>query len=294
MARKALRAGMPTYVLVRNRQSPAAIRLAAIGARLVEGDLNDAKSLHAACRGMEFVFSLQQRPMSRGGYGLRGGGMAASMAAARSMNDLDPDVEFYQARNLIHAACASGVAHVVQVSSAMEQHVAGRSMPSRAKLKIEALVTASDTPSWTILRPGLFMESLITYLEGDRLITGWTADTTIGWVATADVAATAVLATLDTERFRGRIVKLVGDVRTYRETGAVLSTAWGRAIDVTPLSDDEALACGLAPDILRAHRNMADVAPPAGPEEIRSFGVQITSLEQWAASNRPVLDGCSR
>jgi hypothetical protein len=47
----------------------------------------------------------------------------------------------------------------------------------------------------------------------------------------------------------------------------ILSAAWGRTIDGSPLSDEEATALGLPLDILRVHRFLTTLSPPAVPSE---------------------------
>ena len=94
-ARALLRAGTEVRALVRDPASDRARELAAAGATLVEGDLEDRSSLVAALAGARGVFSVQ-------------------------MPDLDDplgDLEVRLAGNLAAAAAQAGVEQIVHTSA---------------------------------------------------------------------------------------------------------------------------------------------------------------------------------
>ncbi|HEY0468038.1 MAG TPA: NmrA family NAD(P)-binding protein, partial [Polyangiaceae bacterium] len=95
-------------VLVRNRDAPNAQALAAAGAQVVVGDLDEPASLRAACAGARAVFSMQSPIMSKTG--------------------VDYSKERQQGKNLVQAARAAGVdtfVHTATSGVGDHRHVEG-------------------------------------------------------------------------------------------------------------------------------------------------------------------------
>ncbi|GHJ32665.1 hypothetical protein TPA0910_70980 [Streptomyces hygroscopicus subsp. sporocinereus] len=94
VARALLDAGRPVRALVRDPSSEAAVRLAAAGATLVRGDLDDPASLKEAAAGATAVFSME----------------TANFA------NLMADFEVQRARNLVTVSREAGIEQIVHFS----------------------------------------------------------------------------------------------------------------------------------------------------------------------------------
>ncbi|MBI4362593.1 MAG: SDR family oxidoreductase [Euryarchaeota archaeon] len=140
-----LRRGVPVRALVRPSSRHGALK--EMGAELAFGDLLDPASLGRACRGTGAVVTAAGRHFSRGGDTL--------LRADEEGN-----------RNLVEAAREAGVGHYVFVSVLW----ADRDLPPvlfAAKRRAEEHLRSSGLPH-TILRPSIFMESLLEFLQGEH------------------------------------------------------------------------------------------------------------------------------
>lgn len=144
-ARLLAEGGVPVRALVRSSSRHSALK--EMGAELAFGDLMDPPSLRKVCRGAEAVITAAGRHFSRGGDRL--------LRADEEGN-----------RNLLEAAREAGVGHFVFVSVLW----ADRDLPPLlfpAKRRAEEHLKASGLP-YTILRPSIFMESLLEFLRGEH------------------------------------------------------------------------------------------------------------------------------
>ncbi len=172
-ARLLVERGVPVRALVRSRHGA----LKEMGAELAPGDLLDPASLRRACTGVRAVITAAGRHFSRGGDKF--------LRADEEGN-----------RNLVEAARVTGVRHFVFVSVLW----ADRDLPPLlfpAKRRAEEHLKASGLPH-TILRPSIFMESLLEFLQGEHS-TQWgfpvlpTRDTRpLSAIAGRDIARVAV------------------------------------------------------------------------------------------------------
>jgi uncharacterized protein YbjT (DUF2867 family) len=272
-ARALLARGYAVRALVRNPQAPAALALKALGADLVQGDLNDKASLQRAADGAHGVFSIQY-PTA------------------------DPDEEPTQGRNLLAAAKAQGVDHFVHTSVSGAGDYVRRS-PGYAegrwntvywesKAAIEDAVRAAGFPHWTILKPAFFMENLpFLLMGGDRIITAYEPDVGLQMIAVKDIGEAAAAAIADPDRFHGVNLELAGDVRTMPQTAEILSAAWGRSITAPTLTVPEVVAMGVMQGMADGQVWQNEVGQPARPEFARALGLPLTDLAAWAKANRP-------
>ncbi|MFF3847840.1 NmrA/HSCARG family protein [Streptomyces sp. NPDC002328] len=190
-ARELLRRGRETAALVRDPRSHKARELAALGVRLVTGDLDDEASLRAAMRGTHGVFSVQNfmTPLGLGG-------------------------EVRQGRAVARAAKATGVAHVVYSSvGGAERHSGVPHFDS--KRHIERYLAQLDVPT-TVLRPSFFMDNFCAH--GPRNVDGTLVvqlalkpDTRVQFIAVDDIAHFAAQAFDRPQEYLGRAVELAGD-----------------------------------------------------------------------------------
>ncbi|MGV9215119.1 NmrA/HSCARG family protein [Micromonospora sp. RB23] len=275
-ARALLDRGVAVRALVRDVSTDSAQALAARGAELVKGDLDDEASLVAAAEGMDGLFSIPFPDVTN----LRG------------------DAELVRGRNVVEAARRAGVAHVVHssVSGAGDFH---RNQPGWAegrwdrqywesKAAIDEMVRTGGFAHWSVLKPSTFMENLVgwSYLFGDwssgTIITGFAADTRLPWVAVDDIGEAAATAFTNPGRFDGLDVELAGDLLTMTEVAAILSEVTGRTISAPVLTPQEAVERGLLPGMVNTVERINENGSPARPEITRALGLPTTDFRTWA------------
>ncbi|WP_432824565.1 NmrA family NAD(P)-binding protein [Dactylosporangium sp. CA-092794] len=283
-ARALLAAGTPVRALVRDPSSAPARALAAAGATLVRGDLDDPASLSAAAAGARAVFSVQMPDLA----------------------DLMGDREVRHARNLVTAARAAGAEQVVHTSvsgaghfdrDAFDEPRWGAYMGHywASKAAAEELARSAGFDRWTIIRPATFMENLVRpsylYAESapDRMRVAVDPDALFAWVAVRDVGTAAAAAFADPDRFAGVELELAGDRVSYRTAARLMSAALGTTIE-PPAGPEAALADGLLPEMARGQQYSQHNPAPARPDAARALGVPTTTFEEWARTDLVRLD----
>ncbi|MFE1252156.1 NmrA/HSCARG family protein [Streptomyces sp. NPDC058766] len=206
-ARELLRRGRDTAALVRDPQSEGARALAALGVRLITGDLNDEASLRAAMQGVHGAFSVQNfmTPLGLGG-------------------------EVRQGRAVARAAKAAGVAHVVYSSvGGAERHSGVPHFDS--KRHIERYLEELGVPT-TVLRPAFFMDNFAAHgpqnVEGTLVVRlALKPDTRVQFIAVDDIGYFAAQAFDRPQEYLGRAVELAGDELTAAEVAGAFAARSG-------------------------------------------------------------------
>ena len=212
-ARHLLADGWQVRALVRDDSAPAAVALAAAGAELVRGDLDDRASIDAAIRGVYGVYSVQ------------------------SANDN----EIAQGRNVADAAEAADVQHVVYSSvggvESQNRFYVEHGWGAIDKWQIEQHIRELGLPT-TILRPAGFMEDFTSparFLQGGSLNVPWHDDLVMQLIAIDDIGAFAALAFAEPEVYLGKAMEITGDRLTAPQISDALSTAAGRRVPHTQI-----------------------------------------------------------
>lgn len=259
-ARELLAAGHDVVAMTRRPDSEPARALAAAGARVVRGDLDDEASLRAALRGAWGVFSVQ------------------------NTWEAGVEREEEQGKRLARLARQAGVHHFVYGSVGSAHRATG--IPHfDNKARVEETVRSLGFPSFFILRPAFFMENLASpwfrpAIDGGTLALGMDGGTRLQMVAVADIGKYGRIAFERHEELNGEALDIAGDALTPREMAAALSEAAGREIahyqvpiaEVRKFSDDFATmlewfdAVGYSADI-EGNR--------------KRFGVEPTRFADW-------------
>jgi NADH dehydrogenase len=208
---------LPVRALVRASSDPDRVAvLRALGCEIAVGDLRDADSLRAACRGATAVLS------------------SAATTAARLPDDTIGDVDLDGQRRLVDAARAAGVRRFVYVSFS-----GGFDLDSpfqAAKRGVERHLRESGLP-YTILRPSVFMETWLgpaagfDYRSATVRLLG-DGDRPVSWVSARDVARFAV-ACLDRPAAENAVIELGGpEALTAHEVVRVFEEESGRTFTV--------------------------------------------------------------
>ena len=201
-----LRAGNWTVrAFTRDPGGPAARALAKRGVAIAAGDMDDAGSLKAALSGAYGVFSVQN-----------------SRTAGRTG-------EVRQGRNVIDAAGAAGIQHIVYSSVGGVERVRG--IPHfDSKWQIEQHLRTTGL-TWTILRPTTFtsvftMRGASIGLSMMAAALGRTR--TLQMVAVPDIGIFARLALERPGQFAGQALEIAGDERTVAQIAQALRDAGHR------------------------------------------------------------------
>lgn len=215
VARELLTRGYPVRALTRNPDQPSAQELRALGAEVVQGDFNDAESLHRAMDGVSGVFGV-------------------------STWDRGTDREVVQGKQLIDAAAAAQIAHFVYTS------VAGADLDSGlahfdSKYELEQYLAASGL-DYTILRPVEFMENWrwsLAQLQNGRYIEPRDLTARNQWIAASDIGFFVAEAFDQPLEWIGRTVEIAGDEMTLGELRALFAEVLGRPVEHVKPSWDE-------------------------------------------------------
>ena len=215
VVRHLLEHGWQVRALTRKPQGQKAEPLRALGAWVVEADMDDRRSLDAACANAYGVYSM-------------GVPVPGKM-----------EVEIRQGKNTAEAAKAAGVKHVVYGSAGPGEEQTGIEQWD-AKIEITRAMKELGLPL-TVLRPMAFMELMTdpTYYPNSSTwniwprLTGW--DRPIVWLSVQDLGAIAARVFADPGRFLGRDLKLASDVQTLEECRAIYREVMGKAPSRFPM-----------------------------------------------------------
>lgn len=217
-----LDAGAPLTVISRDAERVA--DLAARGARVVVGSIEDEATLDAAFAGAEQLFWLTP-PAYRPGFRPWVAALAGRVAAR---------------------AAAHGIGRVVVLSSvgAHNRDTEGHLGPVGAMLDVEDAFRAA-VPSVLALRPAFFMENLLREVDTLRatgsFFTVVPADVAFPMVATADIARRAADALLD-PTWAGAVYRGVHGPRdvSYGELARLTAAATGQPVQAVQVTLDQA------------------------------------------------------
>jgi uncharacterized protein YbjT (DUF2867 family) len=275
--RALLAAGVPVRALVRDAAKAQA--LTNLGATLAVGNFEDESSLVAACHGVRAVFSMQNAPFA------------------------DKDSERQDGRNIVAAAKAAGVPHMVHtsVSGTGAYHRAAPGWDAgrwernywESKADVEDAVRSAGFGSYTIVKPAFMMENftrpkadfMFPDLIDDGLVTALAPETKLNLVAADDIGRVVAAAVLDPERFGGAEIELGGDSLTMAEIAATLSAATGRSIIATSLSAEAVIARGQFPGWVSSQEWQVAAGYPATPADAQVFGITPLTFAEWANRN---------
>lgn len=255
--------GKPVRILARAGSNYQPLQQA--GAQVVLGDLKDRASLDPACAGIDTVITTANSS-------LRGG------------DDNVENVDLKGNRNLIDAAKAAGVKHMIYVSAAMADP--NSPVPFvQAKAKTEEYLCASGVP-YTILAPNAFMEVWLGMVVGMPVSQGQPV-TVVGsgarkhsFISAADVAAFTVAAIDNPNAINQRLVLGGPEPLSLRDAAGIYQRVLDCPVHVRSVNPGEPVP-GL-PEFMQAMVVGFDMfdSPMDMTETARTFGVQLTPFEQ--------------
>jgi uncharacterized protein YbjT (DUF2867 family) len=238
--------------------------LRALGAEVSVGDVTRPETLAPALEGCAGIFS------------------ALSAATEREA----VEVEYRGNANLLSAAREAGAKRFVYSSALLVDHpLAQRVGTLREKARFEEVLFGAGDVSATVLRPAMFMETLLMALKGPVAFVMGRQRRAVGWISASDAALAAVRAF--ERNITGRHEIAGPDTATFDEAYRRLSTVRGRRIIVLhpPLPAMRLAGRFLAPvEELAGMFALFDAAGYAtDPAPLRDvFGVQALTIEEWA------------
>lgn len=282
-ARALLAKGAKIRLLTRDATRVA--DLVAAGAEVAPGDFDDTAALARAMEGVTGVFSMQMPSPPN-----------------------DPEAELRHGANLATVAKATGVEVFVHTSVARAGDQAnfadwdeGRWPKSywNGKSGVNDLVVEAGFPFHTILKPAFMMDNfarpkadfMFPALAQNRIETALSPDTRLDLVAAADVGAFAAAALTDPVRFNGSVIDLAAQSLTMDEAAHILAGVTGRTITACSLSRDAALAAGIFAGVVESHLWANVEGYRVDIAALAKWGLPMTSLHDWAETNRAAIPG---
>lgn len=257
-----LRRGYRVRGLTRQPASPKAERLRALGVEVLAADYGDRASLDNAFADIDKVF----------------------FYSGRSANELQ------EGRNVIAAAQAAGVEHLIYSSGAAAEPGKGLDGP---KMQIEQAIIASGVP-YTIVRPVAFMENYRGQqkrIARSGITDSRAPDRLLHFVAVQDIGLVVGAAFADPATWRGRAFNLAGDRLTVAEHVEVFSRVMQQPIRYTRMPLDDYLNAMPKPlrPLFRWYDEVGYSADVAG---LRARFPQLQTLEGYlrASGWEPVAE----
>jgi uncharacterized protein YbjT (DUF2867 family) len=211
--------GHDVTAYVRSAESPAALALAAAGARLAIGDLADPEALAGAAQGVDAIFGLSV-PFGSGGK----------------------DEEVAQGRHLVDAAARTD-AHLVYSSVRGADRMVETDIDhADSKQLVEAYLRGQEVRA-TVVGPVYFMENVLNVgfsrLTDGVLANPLSAGKPLDQVTVLDIAGLAVHAIEHADLFVGERIDVVSDRVTGEQAARILSEVLDREIPYQQLPLDQ-------------------------------------------------------
>jgi len=280
-------AGFSVRALTRNPDSDKARELAELGAEVVQADLDDEASLHAAF-----------------------GDAYGAYCVTNFWEHFSPDKELDQARNLAAAARAAGLQHVIwstledtrgwvpleddRMPTLMERY----KVPHYdAKGEANQFFTDAAVPA-TFLLTSFYWDNLIHFgmgpkrgPDGTLLFTLPTADKKLPGIAAADIGRCALGIFSKPGDYVGKTVGIAGGHLTGAQMARALSEALGEEVRYNAVSPAEYRAFGFpgAEDLGNMFQFKRDFEEyycgARNLDESRALNPSLQTFEQWLAQN---------
>ena len=262
VARELLGKGYKVRAMTRKPQEEPARKLAALGAEVVEGDMDDEASLGKALRGVWGAFAVQ------------------------NTWEAGVEKEEVQGKRFAKAARAAGVQHFVYSSVASAHRKTG--IPHfDNKWRVEETVRGLGFPTHVVIRPVFFMENFLSPwfkpgIDAGKLAMAIKPETPLQMIAVADIGKYGLWAFENPGKLNGRGIDIAGDGLTMPQTAAVISKAAGRKVEFErpPIEEVRKWSADYALMLEWFDRvgYDADIAATS-----RESGVRPTTFPEWAA-----------
>jgi uncharacterized protein YbjT (DUF2867 family) len=273
-ARLLLEKGFRVRAMTHQPHSPKAALLAAAGAEIVRGNLDDPAVLHSAFVGVKGVFAVQ------------------------GSREAESKIEEERGKRLAYIAKEQDVPQYIYSSVASAREKSG--IPHfEVKGRIEKTIRDLNFPSHTFLRGTFFMESLLDpsmfpeVVSSGKLICPISPHTRVQMVSAEDVAKFAVYSFENPNLMNGVELDLAGDEHTFEEIAKVLSAALHKNIEFASVDMEEfARLRDLSHEVRHNVERIMDWWEAVGWDidigglmlASRNCGIELKTLNEWATS----------
>ncbi len=262
VARHLLSRGFKVRAMTRKPQEEKAKALSALGAQVVQGDLDDPKSLERALEGIWGVFAVQ------------------NTWEAGEVREEE------QGKRIAELARKKGVTHFVYTSVSSAHHNTG--IPHfDNKWRIEQTVRTLGFPSYTILRPVFFIDNFASpwfkpgLLEG-KLMMGIKPDTVLQMIAVDDIGKFGLRAFEQHEKMNRVELDIAGDQHTMLEAAEILSKAIGKKIQFVQVPIEEVRKWSEDYAIMLEWFDRVGYSVDISALS-KQYEIRLTTLAEWAA-----------
>ena len=260
VARQLLADGYQVRAMTRDLQGDKAKALAALGAQLVQGDLDDPESLERALDGAWGAYAVQT-------------------------NQEGVALEEKQGKRFAEIARGIGIRHFVYSSVASADR--GTGIPHfENKWRIEGQIRSLAFPSYTIMRPVFFMENFLSPWLKPGIMAGklrlpLAPETGLQLIALEDIGKFGALAFKEHERMNGVEVDIAGDQRTMPEAADIISLAMDKKVlfESAPIEEMRKVSADLATMFQWFDR--VGYRVDIGAVE-KNYGVKFCNFSEWA------------
>lgn len=276
VARRLLSGGQfAVRCLTRQPDSEPASRLAAAGAQIVRGDLEDPTSLRAALDGCCGAF-----------------GVTIWESFAR---------EYRQGKHLVDAVASAGVEHFVFSTQASAKKMTNGALEVEAfesKARLEQYARNLRLPA-TYVHPAFFYENFLRYFppspepDGSFSLGFPLGDVPLAAVAAEDIGAVVAALFSQPADHMDKVVGIVGDEKPAAVYAEIMSRVTGARITYRDTPRDEFLSSGIpgGADVANMFELCRRYMPSRRKEmeHSRALNPVMQSFETWAERNRDRL-----
>jgi uncharacterized protein YbjT (DUF2867 family) len=258
----AKRGGFKLRALTRKPAGDAAKAVAAVGAEVVAGNLDDAGSLERALAGAWGVYSVQ------------------------NTGEAGVQKEEEQGKSIVKLAREKGVQRFVYASVGSADKNTG--IPHfDNKFRIEETVKALGFPSYAIIRPVFFFENLLSpwFLHGDKVMMGLSPSVKLQMIAVDDIGKFGAKAFADADQLKNVAFDIAGDSVTMTEAAAAVGPLVGKTLtyEQVPMAAIRQQSEDMAKmfEWFESTGYSVDIAALE-----KRFGIRPLTLAEWVCSQR--------
>ena len=259
VARHLLADGWRVRALVRNPNKPEAQALAAKGAEVSTGNLDDPISIDHTIKGVNGVFSVQ------------------------NYWETGAEREITQGKTLADAAKAANVEHFIYTSVGGADRKSGLEH-FESKWEIEQHIRGLNLPQ-TTFRPVFFMDNLLSDGLRDGILNGTFAmgispTRILQMIAVDDIGALVAMAFARPKEFLGKAIEIAGDDVTGQRAAEILSNATGKPVEYVQQPIEQVRS--FSKDYAEMYEWFEREGYQADIPALRQLYPQLKTFQEWA------------
>ncbi|KAI8579700.1 hypothetical protein K450DRAFT_174690 [Umbelopsis ramanniana AG] len=274
--------GFNVNALVRNTESDTAREFEKRGAKIFKGDFDDIPSLQKASQGIWGVF-------------------VNAIPVHGTLDELRHNI------NVINAAKEAGAKFALYMSVTMTDIKDqfpnfGPQHPNynywQAKYETEKALERAGFDYWTILRPGVFLNTFCgpvatflwpTFQKQHVILSPIPPSATQSLIDPDDIARYATAAFADPDTFNGQAIDLSGEEITLKDFAKLITDITGIDIKVEHLSREEAASRGV-PEVINWWNDWKTaLSYSIDYDRLEQFPIQRTTSEEYVKNHKDAI-----